>query len=207
MDDGITANNSEISLRGYVEFDETKFKILDDKSLQRLLAGAKMTITANILNIGNSQYSGVVEFRGNSISDALTEYLKSSQQIDSDFKISSLKKGNKWVAGGIMVQKFPSISQEMQDSESWDKISAFMNTLTEDEILLNGVSSDTLLYRLFHEDNPTVGENKKILHKCRCSREKMNATLDSIPKFERENLKIDGFIAIKCQFCGKEEKF
>jgi molecular chaperone Hsp33 len=185
--------NNEANIRGYVECNtSSSLGGYDNDS-------AKMMITMDLMGDVNQLYQAIIGFRNQSIIEAAMEYLKSSQQIDACLKITSSYENGKWRAAGIMIQKLPG-----DDIDSWHKAVAFMNSLKESEIL---IEPEILLHRLFHEDDVYIYDDLILKHKCRCSREKMEKSLIAIPENEREGLKNDGFIAIKCQFCGKEEKF
>jgi molecular chaperone Hsp33 len=200
--DYVFNENNDANIRAYAEFDENKLNLSLDRSFSFLLTNAKMIITIDMLGEAGARYQGVVDFNGASLVDALSEYFTLSQQIDAKFKIAVSREDDKWIAGGIMIQRFPG-----EDIDSWNKASIFLDTISEDEVLLEKISSEILLHRLFHEDDVYLYEDQDITHKCRCSREKMEKSLSTMPDSELESLKINQIIAIKCQFCGKEENF
>jgi molecular chaperone Hsp33 len=188
-------DGDEAYIRGYVECDETP----DFRLCRGDVGNAKMTITMDIMSDVNQRYQAIIGFAGKSVAEAAMEYLKSSQQIDAFLRITSSYENGIWKAGGMMIQKLPG-----DDIDGWNKAVAFVNSVQDSEIMLE---PSELLYRLFHEDEVYLYDDVILKHKCRCSREKMEKSLAVVPEFEREGLKIDGFIAIKCQFCGKEERF
>lgn len=179
-------------IRGYVECNSSFLAAHSNES-------EKMIITMDLMGDLNQRYQAIIGFSGKSVTAAAMEYLKSSQQIDACLKITSSYENGQWRAAGIMIQKLPG-----HDIDSWHKALAFVNSLKEPEIL---IEPEILLHRLFHEDEVYIYDDLILKHTCRCSREKMEKSLIAIPENEREGLKNDGFIAIKCQFCGKEEKF
>jgi molecular chaperone Hsp33 len=200
--DYVFSEDNDAHIRSYAEFDKNKLNLSPDKSFGSLFTDAKMIITIDILGEGGSRYQGVVDFNGESLVDGLSEYFIFSQQLDAKFKIAVSRKDDKWIAGGIIIQRLPG-----EDIDSWNKASIFLDTISDSEILLEKISSEILLHRLFHEDEFYLYEDQKITHKCRCSRKKMEESLSTIPDSELESLKINQIIAIKCQFCGKGENF
>ena len=206
--DYLLDDNGEVFLRGYSEFDQDRFNIALDKSFKNLVKDATMMITIDLAGEHSKRYQGIVDMKGDNLADAVTEYMKSSQQIDAKIQISSKKLSNgNWKAGGMIIQKLPEKDGVEASEDNWDKAVSFVSTLAKEELLLEDITTDILLYRLFHEDEVYLYDETKVMHKCRCSRERMSRSMDTIPENERDSLKIDGVIAIKCQFCGKEEHF
>ena len=58
------------------------------------------------------------------------------------------------------------------------------------------------------DDNITILEEIQPKFLCDCSRERMEKALDTIPEDEkRDMINQDGFIEIKCSFCGRTERW
>ena len=67
---------------------------------------------------------------------------------------------------------------------------------------------ETLLTRLYHEQNPEVFEPQPIVFKCSCSREKTEAVLKGMEEsFLNEQIEAKGVIGVDCQFCNKHYEF
>jgi molecular chaperone Hsp33 len=111
-----------------------------------------------------------------------------------------------WRAGGFMVQYVPEDdSGDSGDSgEAWTRTQAFFETIGEDELLDPELSSNQLLFRLFHEDGVRVFGSKMLRAFCRCSAERIETVLKSFTPEERADMvEDDGQIRVTCEFCSR----
>lgn len=214
-------------IRGYTNFDQEKLAEFikynqRDPQADELFQGGNLVIT--IFNTAQARpYQGIIAIKNNNLSESIEQYFKESEQIDTIFKIDISKKVIKnlipfgidnsnipntgyaiWHAGGIMIQKLP--EKEAQESE-WEHAKILLDTITTDEFHDNNLPLKQILYRLYHEDGVWVYEPKKIEHTCRCSRERAEVILNSIPEEEKKELRVNGALIVKCEFCNKEEVF
>jgi len=96
---------------------------------------------------------------------------------------------------------------EEEDDESWRNAVVLMSSMTTEEMLDPDLSSLDLLYRLYHEQGVRLYDNKPLKFKCRCSGEKVAATLASFPPEELSDMKTDdGLIVATCEFCRIDYK-
>ena len=77
----------------------------------------------------------------------------------------------------------------------------------EDELLDDSLGLNDLLFRLFHEEGVRVFEPRALTDGCRCSQEKLENVLRSMPRAEIEDLKTEGAVEVTCQFCTKVYRF
>lgn len=190
-------------IRGYASIKD-EFPANEDYDFERLVGNGHLIVT---YESAGERYQGVIELKNGSISNSFKEYLEQSEQIDSELKIFSKIENDKFHAAGMIIKKLPKKeSDENKDfDENWEKFSVFVQSLKEDEMF--NLSEEDILRRLFHEDGVIMYDKDKIDFSCRCSREKMEKIINNIDEKEKEDLKVDGKIAIKCQFCGNEEFF
>ena len=74
----------------------------------------------------------------------------------------------------------------------------------EDELIDPTLASETLLWRLFHEDGVRVFPPKALTGFCRCSHEKIVGMLSAFPPEERaEMVEPDGRIHVTCEYCSR----
>ena len=89
-------------------------------------------------------------------------------------------------------------------AEAWVRTQAFFETIGEDELLDPSLSSEQLLFRLFHEDGARVFEAQPLRAFCRCSQTRIETVLRSFEPAERaEMVEADGKIRVTCEFCSK----
>ena len=63
----------------------------------------------------------------------------------------------------------------------------------------------TLLYRLFHQEQPRQFARRPFVARCRCSRERIDRVLRSIKREELDDLRdSSGKVSVKCEFCSTE---
>jgi len=88
--------------------------------------------------------------------------------------------------------------------EAWTRAQAFFETVGEDELIDPSLASETLLWRLFHEDGVRMFPAKALTGFCRCSQEKIVGMLRSFPPEERaEMVEPDGQIHVTCEYCSR----
>jgi molecular chaperone Hsp33 len=81
-------------------------------------------------------------------------------------------------------------------------------TVEDHELVDPGLSSERLLYRLFHERGVTVFDSAPLRHACRCSRESIERMLRRFtPQERRDMVGDDGRIGVACEFCGVKREF
>ena len=160
-------------------------------------------------------YQGVVELKGNALVDSAKRYFKQSEQIETSIKLflkPPVGESTSWLAAGIMLQKMPteggSLDIQQDDAnESWNEACVFLESLTEDEVFNADLSSEEILNRLYHSSKLVVSSSTDYEFSCRCSREKLCATLGAFSSEEVEDMAEDGKINVTCQFCSEEYVF
>src|SRR5690606_34907849 len=81
------------------------------------------------------------------------------------------------------------------------------DTLTAEELL--GLDTQTLLHRLYHEEQVRLFEPRPIRFRCSCSRERSANALISLGQHDAEQLLQEqgGSVTIDCQFCNEHYRF
>ncbi|MGC1466287.1 MAG: Hsp33 family molecular chaperone HslO, partial [Pseudolabrys sp.] len=69
------------------------------------------------------------------------------------------------------------------------------------------LSSEQLVYRLFHERGVRVFNGSDVRAECSCSRESVEAMLKSFSQDDRDHMVEDGAISVTCEFCSTSYKF
>ena len=162
------------------------------------------------------RYQGIVELYGKTLTDCVQHYFRQSEQIDTGLTVSVDREvkpdgtPGQWRTGGIMIQRLPQeqglVASDKEDD--WRRAMALMASVTGDELLSTDLSASDLLFRLFHEDGVRVYEGHALRFGCRCSRERVETMLRSLPREEVQELKIDdGRVEVTCQFCSTDYHF
>lgn len=174
------------------------------KDFKALLAGAVLAIT--ITPTKGERYQGIVPLTGATLAECLEFYFAQSEQLKT--RIWLCQGNNR--AGGLLLQVLPYNSANPvapeQLQEDWQRISALASTLTAEEMLT--LDSETLLTRLFHEEDVTLFPAEPVEFRCTCSRERTAAALVQLGQEELDSIIAEqGVVDITCQFCNQQYIF
>jgi len=144
------------------------------------------------------RYQGMVPIERESLSGAFEDYFERSEQLPTRLLLAS----GADVAAGLMLQKLPGDSG---DTDGWNRASILFDTATPRELL--DLPSGTLLHRLFHEEGVQVLGDRPLAFACSCSRERVEAVLESLGIDEASAALVDGQAEVQCEFCGQRYLF
>ena len=188
---------SEQTCRGTARFDDS-VEIADDASLQDLM-GEQGQFVLTLQPRQGEMWQGIVGLQGTSIAQMLANYLAQSEQLDSDLILAADDKQ----AVGMMVQRLA--GQDMA-REDWQYVESLLQTVNQDELL--HTSANTLLYRLFHEQEVRVFEPEHLEFACTCSHEKVGNMLLLLGGQEVGQILLEqGSVEIACDFCQQKYVF
>lgn len=147
------------------------------------------------------RYQGVVPLEGANLAQALEGYFERSEQLPTRLWLEA---GPERVAG-LLVQKLPGHDSK-QDDEDWNRIVALSETITRDELL--DLPAETLLHRLYHEEDRRVFDPEPVRFACSCSRERVAEMLRSLGPDEIESIIAEqGHVEVDCEFCNARYTF
>jgi molecular chaperone Hsp33 len=178
-----------------------------------------------------SRYQGLVALEGGSLEDAAHEYFRRSEQIPTRVRLAvgeelSAGAGHRWRAGGLLLQFLPrspdrvrvadldpgdapegTPRHEVPEDDAWVEGRSLISTLEDVELLDSSLSSERLVYRLFHERGVRVFRNVDVTAQCSCSRDGVEAMLRSFSQDDRDHMVENGVISVTCEFCSANYKF
>ena len=199
------------ALRGYAQFDAQAIAALSrDSMLPDMFGEGFLAITLDT-GSGTQRYQGVVPLEGKTIGEAVQRYFTQSMQMEMQIKLAAgsisdvRTKEDRWVAGGIYVEKMP--DTVTADADVWQRAKTLMLTVRDDELLDETLEIPDLLHRLFHEDGVWVYDAATLIDQCRCSREKIQKTLSGMGADAIAQMVVDDTIEVTCQFCNRSEVF
>jgi molecular chaperone Hsp33 len=176
-----------------------------------------------------SRYQGLVALDGSSLEDAAHEYFLRSEQIPTRVRLAVAEElraetggaRHRWRAGGIMLQFLPKSLERARivdldpgdapegielhaapEEDAWVQGRALLETVKDVELIDPDVSSERLVYRLFHEPGVRVFRAAEVRAECSCSRESVEAMLKSFSQDDRDHMVEDGKISVTCEFCS-----
>ena len=170
---------------------------------------------------GQQPYQGVVALHGDrgeplqQLSEVLEHYMLQSEQLDTRLVLAADDKA----AAGLLIQRLPVEgegnlgargSQADEDliglSEGFNRVAHLAATLTADELLT--LDAQTVIHRLFWEEDLRRFEPLSPSFACRCSRERVRGMLLGLGRAESESLIAErGEVEVGCEFCGLQYRF
>jgi molecular chaperone Hsp33 len=193
--------NSDFGIRATAKWDGA---VTDTQDLFELIEQGQCMITLDPKDEGQA-YQGIVPLEGNSISEVLENYMMRSEQIDTRIWLSC----NGDSAAGMLLQKLPETVNQItttHDLDTWNRVSQLANTLTDSELL--NLPAETLLTRLFHQEEVRLFEQSPTQFYCSCSRESVANMLRMLGNEELESIIEErGEIEVNCDFCNTLYRF
>ena len=167
---------------------------------------------------GQQPYQGVVPLHGDQreplqkVSEVLEHYMLQSEQLDTKLVLAA----NGEMAAGLLIQRLPVEGEgnlegrknedDIGLSDAFNRIAILAGTLTAEELLT--LDADTVLRRLFWEEQVTRFEPQQPRFACTCSRERVGQMLLGLGREEVDGVLAErGDVEIGCDFCGRHYRF
>ncbi|MEZ5460923.1 Hsp33 family molecular chaperone HslO [Dokdonella sp.] len=183
-------------LRGIARQDESS----DSAGIDLLDTRAQLAITIENRK-SDTRYQGLVPVESPELSGAFEGYFERSEQLPS--KIVLAASGGR--CAGIMLQHVAVEGGTLAtaDPDAWNRVGHLLATLTERELL--DLPVETLLLRLFHEEEVVLQPPRALSFKCSCSPERVAGMLRSLgPEEVNAALSENGKMQITCEFCNRD---
>jgi molecular chaperone Hsp33 len=171
------------------------------------------------------RYQGIVPLGEGTLADAAHTYFAQSEQIPTRLHLFAgpvMVRGEKethWRAGAILIQHLPreggvspvafssgdvpeGSEYEVLENDDWVKARLLLDTVESHELLDPTLSSEDLLYRLYHEDGVTVYPQTQLARHCTCSRETVSTMISGFSSDDRAAMVEDDAIKVVCEFCS-----
>ena len=95
----------------------------------------------------------------------------------------------------------------VEEDDDWRKAKLLLETVEDHELIDPLLSSERVLYRLFHEDGVTVYPELKLQRYCSCSAERLKEILVTMPDDDKTHMAEGGKIEVRCEFCSASYSF
>jgi molecular chaperone Hsp33 len=210
------------ALRGYASQDlDRRFVAADEGSsatLAWLFGEGHLVITLDQAG-SDERYQGIVELGGETLEAAAQGYFQNSEQLPTLVRIAARRNGDgRWTAGGLVLQHLPraeagSARLHVENGgyapdsglSDWEHVQTLASTIADAELADTTVELETLLWRLFNEDEVRVFQAVELSKGCRCSLEHIRSVLGQFPEEERAEMRnADGVISVDCEFCSRQ---
>jgi molecular chaperone Hsp33 len=167
---------------------------------------------------GQQPYQGIVPLHGDhreplqQLSQVLEHYMLQSEQLDTRLVLAA----NDEIAAGLLIQRLPVEGEgnlegrrnedDIGLSEGFNRIAHLAATLTQEELL--ELDAETILHRLFWEEQVLRFEPQTPRFACTCSRERVANMLKGLGREEIEGILDErDDVEVGCDFCGVQYRF
>ena len=201
--------SSNLNIRATAKWDETRIDEINASSFFQLVKNGQFIITLDPKE--GEAYQGIVPIEGETIAEMLQNYMLRSQQIDTSLWLHC----DETSACGMLLQKLPDIGGKPssiatpvlnQDADAWNRMNHLANTVTPDE--LQNLPAETLLTRLFVEEDVRLFEPKTTQFYCSCNQTNVASMLRMLGEDELNSILVEfGKIEVNCDFCNKHYLF
>jgi molecular chaperone Hsp33 len=192
-------------VRAFGRLDKARFAARTEKTFAALAGQGAMAITIEP-RVGGNNYQGIVQLSPSGIASSAEVYFGQSEQLLTAIRLAAAPlyvagdKAPHWRAGGLMLQATP---EARNIADDWERLSILMKTAEDVELVDTALAPETLLWRLFHEDEVRVHPAEPIAFRCDCDGARIAGILKGYSAEEREGLADpDGVIRASCEFCG-----
>lgn len=193
--------NSHRQVRGIARYEVEH--ITEEMSLDELMPQGILALTIDPAE--GKRYQGIVAFEGSSLASSLSNYFASSEQLPTYFWLCA----DNNQARGLLLQALPAEKEldSEQTGNTWHHLTTLADSLTAKEFL--NLDNQTVLHRLYHQEDIRLFKEQAINFYCNCSRERSANALRSLGEADAMELlkEQQGKITIDCQFCNKEYIF
>lgn len=223
--------NAPDRLRATARFDKDKLEALGTAtpSTGELLGSGYLAMTID-QGSERSRYQGLVALEGQGFEEAAHQYFRQSEQIPTQVRLAVAEQfedgRHTYRAGGMMIQFLPSSPERLRqadldpgdipeghssndlaapsEDDAWTEAKSLIGTVEDHELIDPAVSSERLLYRLFHERGVRVFEGQHVHEECTCSQDRIMGMMRRFPPEDRRDMVGDnGRIGITCEFCSR----
>ncbi|MDE1172072.1 MAG: Hsp33 family molecular chaperone [Parvibaculaceae bacterium] len=218
------------TMRGYAHLDSARYEALAGNgaiTAASLLGTGQLAMTVD-QGEDMDTYQGIVPLGEGGFLQAAHEYFERSEQIATRIRLAAgpLYQRNvdghgetAWRAGAIMIQhiareggitgyRAEGDERPFTDAdEDWNRSVLLLDTVKDHELLDPALSSERLLFQLFHEDGVRVFEPVPVAFGCHCSRERLEDVLSTFGDDDIAHMIVDGVISATCDFCSTVYNF
>ena len=223
-------------LRGYARFDHDALVKAAEQGKTHpgeLLGNGHLAMTID-QGPNTERYQGIVALEGHSLEEVAHAYFMQSEQIPTQVRLAVAELTQKgdhrphWRAGGVLIQHLPehgmshrpdlpgdgnfdnpdTASLYFEGPDGWNEARTLMATLDDLELADPELSSERLLFRLYHETGVRVFTPLPMSARCSCSADNIeNMLATSFTAEDRAEMAVDGKIEVVCEFCSTAYHF
>ena len=202
------------ALRGYARAQPEK--------LEALLAGENSPSASDLLGAGylaftvdqgpdRERHQGIVAIEGDNLADMALHYFRTSEQLQCALRLACARTDAGWRASALVLERVASeggVDDVMAPDadEAWRTATMLAATVTDDELLDDGLASDQLIW-LFSSETVAAGRPRALAYGCRCSRSRLAGILEGFVPADLDHMAVSGAIVMTCEFCNLDFRF
>jgi len=191
-----TRITSDFAIRGLVRATPHLVSLLN---LKEALASGELSLTYEPDE--GKPYQSFIKVEKTSIAETLQDYFDRSEQLPTRFFLASTDEG----VAGLMLQMLPDDHKEVA-YQDFEHAIILAKTLENEELL--SLDPETILHRLFSEDDITLFPEREVEFGCNCSQSRMGGIIVNLGREQADSiLEEHGFIEITCEYCGQAYQF
>jgi len=172
------------------------------EGLRALIGKGTMVITIRPLK--GEAYQGVVALDQETLADCLAHYFEVSEQIPTKIWLFNDVKNAK--VAGSLIQLLPDGEDKEKQVSDFEHLCQLTNTIKSEEIF--SLDAQTLLYRLYHQEEVRLFDPQEVSYQCSCSEEKCLTAIGQVSPSELKSIIAEeGFVTMTCDFCLTTYKF
>lgn len=169
-------------------------------TLPELVGDGRLAITLEPQD-SSERYQSIVELSGNTLAEAIDDYLCRSEQLDTRIWLAV----SETRTAGLLIQKLPA-NQSAEEQEGWNRVEQLSATITSEELL--NLDAQQVIRRLYHEEDVRVFEPEPVCFRCSCNKTRVANMLRQLGIDEIHNiLEEEQSIDVTCEFCNQQYSF
>jgi molecular chaperone Hsp33 len=194
----INPSNEDLLIRATAKFSSSTNTDLQ-MQYQDCLSSGHLVVSIDLDN--NSRiYQSVVAIKSKNLSEDLEEYMLQSEQIKT--KIMIRYTDEKIIA--FMLQQLPDSLNKYDDDIN--RVFFIANTLTTNELECDTL--ETILNKLYSEDDIMLFDEQNICFSCTCSKDVVSNMLRTLGKKELMSILDEmGVIEVSCDYCNTKYSY
>jgi molecular chaperone Hsp33 len=209
------------ALRGYARVDAERLGAAlrgapegEEPGAGALLGGGYLAFSCD-QGPDTERYQGIVSIEGGTLAEMAGHYFRTSEQLRTHLHLACARTPRGWRAAALVLERVAAeggVDGDALDREgaedAWRTALALAGTLTDAELLDDGLPAAEVLRRLFHAEGLALDRPRALAYGCRCSRARLAGVLsgfgnDDLDHMAQEN----GAISMTCEFCNVEFRF
>jgi len=170
---------------------------ITSSKLTEIFTKGYMVIT--ITPTKGERYQGIVALDKDTLAECLEAYFEQSEQLKTHFWLRCDDEN----AAGMMIQALPN---ESDNDDAYHHLRQLTDTIKDQELF--SLDANTILNRLYHQEDVRIFDPQDLSFVCGCSKERSGTAIISVGREEAESIiEEQGQITMHCDYCNTEYLF